>query len=319
MAASDAWQLAEREIRVGVTAWTEPSLVAAGTFYPAEATSAEARLRYYASRFPIAEIDATYYASPSPRNVGLWAARTPDGFVFDAKAFRLLTGHPTPPESLWGDLRAELPPALRAKPAVYALEVPHHVVMEAMRRFFSALEPLRLAGRLGAVVFQFPRYVYPSERMSAHLLHIAQELGPLQGAVEFRQARWLDDQHRDRTLAYLADLDLAYVCVDGPQGFTSSIPPIAEVTTEELAVVRLHGRNRRTWERKGIKPSDRFAYDYADAELTEWVPRIEHLRDRAKQVHVLANTCHGDYGIRAAQRLAHQLSPAVDQPVALSA
>ena len=319
MTATEPWQLAERNIRVGITAWTEPSLVAAGTFYPAAANTPEARLRHYASRFPIAEVDATYYATPSPRNAGLWVERTPDGFVFDVKAFRLLTGHPTPPDALWGDLRAELSEAQRAKPSVYALELPHHVVMEALRRFLAALEPLRLAGRLGAVVFQFPRYVYPSDRVFAHLVHIAQELGPVRAAVEFRQARWLDDQHRDRTLAFLADLDLAYVCVDGPQGFTSSIPPVTAVTTADLAMVRLHGRNRTTWERKGIRPAERFAYDYTDAELAEWVPRIERLADQAAQVHVLANTCHADFAVRAADRLAHQLVAAAVLPVAVSA
>jgi uncharacterized protein YecE (DUF72 family) len=305
-----AWELAKHGVRVGISAWTEPTLIASHRFYPDDAVSAEARLRFYASVFPVAEVDSTYYAGPSPRNAALWVDRTPPGFRFDVRAFRLLTGHPTPPSSLWGDLRGELSAELAAKPNLYAPQLPHTLLLECLRRFLAALDPLRDAGRLGAVVFPFPRYVYPSNRSFAYIVQLAEELGELRGAVEFGQARWLDETHRDRTLAFLADLGLSYVCVDEPRGFRSSLPPVAAVTTPELALVRLHGRNAAHWERRDLRPSDRHAYDYCDDELAEWVPKVGALRARAAEVHVLANNSHDDDAVRAAARLATQLRAA---------
>src|SRR5438094_282885 len=84
-----AWALRERELLVGVTAWTEPTLVKSGLFYPDDVRSAEDRLRYYAAHFPITEVDATYYAPPAVNVAAAWARRTPEHFVFDIKAYRL--------------------------------------------------------------------------------------------------------------------------------------------------------------------------------------------------------------------------------------
>ena len=79
-------------ILVGTASWTDKTLVDSGLFYPPEAKTAEARLRYYASRFPMVEVDSSYYAMPSPSTSQLWVERTPADFVFNVKAFRLFTG-----------------------------------------------------------------------------------------------------------------------------------------------------------------------------------------------------------------------------------
>jgi uncharacterized protein YecE (DUF72 family) len=78
-------------ILVGTTSWTEASPVESGRFYPPEVHTAEERLRYYAHRFPVVEVDSSYYGLPSARNAGFWAERTPAGFVFDMNAFRIFT------------------------------------------------------------------------------------------------------------------------------------------------------------------------------------------------------------------------------------
>ncbi len=80
-------------ILVGTTFWTEKTLVESGRFYPPDVHTAEARLRYCATQFPVVEVDSSYYGLPSARNAALWVERTPDGFVFDVKAFRLFTQH----------------------------------------------------------------------------------------------------------------------------------------------------------------------------------------------------------------------------------
>src|SRR3990172_1873772 len=79
--------------RVGTASWTDPTLVASGSFYPPSARTAEDRLRFYAEHFDTVEVDSTYYALPSERNAELWAERTPADFVFHVKAFSLLTTH----------------------------------------------------------------------------------------------------------------------------------------------------------------------------------------------------------------------------------
>jgi len=92
----------------GTCSWTDKTLVQETDWYPQRTMSAKERLQFYAAHFPVAEIDSTYYAPPAEQQSRLWAQRTPDGFRFDVKAYSLLTGHPTKPESLWKDLREEL-------------------------------------------------------------------------------------------------------------------------------------------------------------------------------------------------------------------
>src|SRR3954451_15767013 len=105
-------------IRVGTASWTDPTMTAAGVFYPSEAATAEERLQFYASRFPVVEVDATYYALPSRRLSELWVERTPPDFVFDIKAHALLTGQPTETKRLPKAIRDELPPTVGEKARV---------------------------------------------------------------------------------------------------------------------------------------------------------------------------------------------------------
>ena len=76
-------------ILVGTSSWTDKSLLDSGRFYPPSATTPEGRLRYYASQFPIVEIDSSYYGIPTESNARLWVERTPAEFVFNIKAYRL--------------------------------------------------------------------------------------------------------------------------------------------------------------------------------------------------------------------------------------
>ncbi len=299
-----AWSLRDHQLLVGVTAWTEPTLVKSGLFYPQDVTSAEDRLRYYAAHFPITEVDATYYAPPARNVAAAWAGRTPEQFVFDLKAYRLLTEHPTPPGSLWRDLRDELPEDLAAKRNLYTKDLPDDFYDEAMHRFLDALDPLRQVGKLGVILFQFPQWFVPSRHAFARLEQIASAVAPDRAAVEFRQHLWMDDRHARRTLEFLGEHGLVYVSVDEPQGFTSSIPPVVAATTDDVAVVRFHGRNAETWNKKGVTAAERFAYDYSTDELREWAPKLEELREETRTVHALMNNCYRDFGVRNGAQLA---------------
>ncbi len=97
---------------------TDPTLIKCKRFYPPGWVRArEARLRYYASVFPLVEVDSSYYGMPNAANSVLWAERTPPGFVFNIKAFRLFTGHQTASHTVSAgysfNLHAELARLLR--------------------------------------------------------------------------------------------------------------------------------------------------------------------------------------------------------------
>jgi uncharacterized protein YecE (DUF72 family) len=93
-----------------------------------------------------------------------------------------------------------------------------------------------------------------------------------------------------------------------PQGFRSSVPPVAEATSPALSVVRFHGRDPEAWQKKTV--TERFRYLYSEKELAEWVPKVEHLSEQAREVHVLMNNCHSDDAVTNARQLADLLTGA---------
>jgi uncharacterized protein YecE (DUF72 family) len=165
--------------------------------------------------------------------------------------------------------------------------------------------PLRRAGKLGVVVFQFPPWFVFGRTSLAHILKCAERLPGLPIAVGFRNKSWLEERRRDAVLAFERENALAHVVVDEPQGFASSSPAVWEVTSPEVAVVRLHGRNRGTWTKKGLTAAERFNYLYHEPELQEFVTPIKTLSSRAARVHVLFNNCYRDYAQRNATDLRH--------------
>ncbi|GBD10761.1 hypothetical protein HRbin23_00407 [bacterium HR23] len=288
---------------IGTCSWTDRGLIQAGTFYPAWARTTEARLRFYASVFPTVEVDSTYYALPSPATSRLWVERTPEGFIFHIKAFRLFTYHWTEPAALPRDLQGLAP---RDKGRFYLRDAPWELREELLRRFVEALLPLESAGKLGLVLFQFPPWVAPRRDVLDHILAMQEALGQYRLAVEFRNRAWLEGDRRERTLSWLAGHRLAYVCVDEPQGLSSSVPPVARATTD-IAYVRFHGRNKATWEARAATSAERFDWYYSAQELQEWVPRIRALQEEARQVHLLFNTNNRDQGPHNAIRLGRLL------------
>src|SRR5205823_5718229 len=111
-------------ILVGTASWADKPLIESGKFYPADVRSPEDRLRFYASQFPLVEVDSPYYGLPTVETVEHWAERTPAGFVFNVKSYSLFTEHPTPVARLPKALQEELPEDLRKKKNVYREDVP---------------------------------------------------------------------------------------------------------------------------------------------------------------------------------------------------
>lgn len=281
------------DYRVGTASWTDPTLLAAG-FYPPGAATAEARLRYYAERFTTVEVDSSYYALPSERNAHLWVRRTPRGFDFNIKAFALLTGH--------GAETRALPLAVKKLLGSEALRQPRidrvggEVLDLCFEMFRSAIAPLHAAGKLGCVLFQFPPWMKASPRNREYIDHCRERLPDYRLAIEFRHSSWFDG-NSDETLLFLRRRQLALVCTDAPAAPSIPRPPFA--ATADIAYVRLHGRNRTAWFRRGGTAADRFDYLYSDAELAECAGRIRSIAG-AKRVYVLFNNCHGDKAVRNA-------------------
>ena len=292
-------------VRTGTCSWTDPTLVKETEWYPRRSMSAAERLAHYAATFPIVEADSTYYWPPSPELARSWVERTPPGFRMNVKAYSLLTHHPTRPDSLWDDLRQAVPPELEGKRNLYAHHLSDEALEEAWSRFRHALAPLHQAGRLGAVLLQYPQWFTPKRANRDEIAGARERMGDYPVCVELRSPSWLEDDERDRTLGLLAEHGLAYVVVDAPA--VSGLPTVVAATTG-LAVVRFHGRADETWNKRGITAAERFRYLYDDRELREWVPRVEDLAEDSDEVHLLMNNCYRDYGVRNAADLAGLLA-----------
>jgi len=285
------------DILVGTASWTDKTLLASG-WYPPDVDTAEARLQYYASQFPLVEVDSTYYTPPNERNSELWVTRTPEHFTFNVKAFSLLTQHPTRVSALYKDLRPET-----EKRNVYAKDLDDAVVDEVWERFLAALEPLHAAGKLGAVLFQFPQWFPIGRANKTYVLECKRRCDPYRICVEFRNATWMSEDNAAETLDFLRSYAVPYVCVDMPQGYPSSIPPVTAATAD-LAVMRFHGHSDK-WDSRDIY--ERFGYLYSEEELKEWAPKLRELGDRARETHVLMNNCYRNYAQTNAQQLADLL------------
>ena len=296
-------------IRIGTASWTDPTMTASGVFYPTGSDSAEERLQYYASRFPVVEVDATYYSLPVRRTSELWVERTPPDFTFDIKAHALMTGQPTETKRLPKDLRAALPGEVAEKARIYAKDLPDDLRDDVWAWFADGLEPLQEAGQLGSILLQYPRWFFTSSENRDTIEESVDRLRKvgMTPAVEFRSASWFNEKNIERTLKFLGDRQIALVMVDGPQGFKSSVPAIVAATSPDLAIVRFHGRRTETWEAKNIKTVERFRYLYDETELEEWVPRVTEAAGQAKQTHVLFNNCYANYGATNALMLAELL------------
>lgn len=289
-------------ILVGTASWADKSLVDSGKFYPPEVKSAKDRLRYYAEHFPLVEVDSSYYGLPSPAMAQAWADRTPVGFLFNVKAFRLFTGHQAQPKVLPKDLRE----ALGADPTknIYLKDLPEEIRSQLWRRMSEVVQPLREAGKFGAWHFQFAPWLAFHPENRALLEDCRRQLADDQMAVEFRNPTWYDQKHQKYTLDFLRELKVSHVVVDAPRGVKPEIPTVWAVTDPRLALLRLHGRNAETWNKKGLKSSsERFNYDYSDDELQELIPGLRVLAEDSRQVDVLFNNNHEDQGQRNASSL----------------
>jgi uncharacterized protein YecE (DUF72 family) len=285
------------EYRVGCASWLDGSLLESGKFYPRRSMSAADRLRWYARFFDCVEVNATYYALPSPRNAGLWADRTPPGFLFQVKAYSLMTGHHPKVESLPAELRAMLPEdvPLRGHGEVDRDRFPVEALDRCFELFREGVAPLAHAGKLGYVLFQLAPWVRYSDRALEYLASLRRRLPDWAIAVEFRNATWVPDR-AEEVLPFLAQHGLIFVALDCPWQ-----PYIPGVTAPQWAVLRLHGRNVTGWvdQLAGKEPTvaEKYDYRYSPEELREIAGRVRAYDRQVRRVAVTFNNNREDYPV----------------------
>jgi uncharacterized protein YecE (DUF72 family) len=259
-------------VRIGTCSWADKGLLEA--WYPRGVSTAEKRLRYYAERFDVVEVDSPYYALPDPAVTERWARRTPGTFTFHVKASAAMTWHEGEPTD------------------------------DGFRLFRAALEPLELSGKLRGVLLQYhPRFT-KSAAAKAELARATERLTPLVPLIEFRHRSWMEESERADTLAFLEAHGLAYVSLDSPRTRASNVSPTVAATTHPVAYVRFHGRNASTWNiRDAESAADRFDWLYSAEELAEWVAPLARLADEAQEVYALFNNNRDDFAPRSAQIL----------------
>ncbi|WP_437644486.1 DUF72 domain-containing protein [Sorangium sp. So ce362] len=289
-------------VLAGTAGWTDPTLVKSQRFYPKGVSSPEQRLKFYASQFPVVEVNSTYYALPRPAMVEQWVQRTAPDFVLDMKAFAPLTQHPVEPARLPADVQRALPAGLLDRRRLYPGDLPAETRDVLWERFRQALAPLRQARKLGYVLFQFPPW-FTATRGNVRVIEDCR--GRMDGipfAVELRHASWGAPDRIERVVDFLRDLGAFYVIVDEPQGKENSMPPTPLVADPRLAVVRFHGRRAETWG-ASVSVNEKFRYVYDPAELDPWAETVARLSQEAERVHAIFNNCVSDYAVLGAKGL----------------
>jgi uncharacterized protein YecE (DUF72 family) len=270
-----------KPVRIGVCSWADKGLLE--RWYPRGVSSPAARLGYYAARFDVVEVDSPFYRLPAPETAAKWAERTPPGFTFHAKASGEMTGH-------------------RER------EVP---LEEEFGRFREALGPLEEAGKLRGVLMQYPSGFKKVPESLEELRLVRPLLEPLVPLVEFRHRSWMTPEERHDTLAFLESEGLAYVSVDAPSTRATNVMPRVPAATREIAYVRFHGRNWKTWNIRGAKYSgERFDWMYSPEELEDWVDPIRRFVEDGVEVYAMFNNNRHDYAPRSAQELRRILDEA---------
>ena len=255
-------------IRIGVCSFADEGLLK--TWYPRGVSTPTARLGYYGERFDTVEVDSPYYHLPDPAVTGRWAQRTPPEFVFHVKAHKTMTFHEGEPSD------------------------------EEFAKFRASVEPLELSGKLRGVLLQYhPRFT-KSEEATAELRRVPDRIAPLVPLVEFRHRSWMEPEEREGTLELLRETGLAYVSVDTPMTKASNVVARHAVATHQVAYVRFHGRNAKTWNIKAEKSSQRFDWMYEQEELAEWVDKLGRLADDADEVYAMFNNNRDDFAPRSA-------------------
>jgi uncharacterized protein YecE (DUF72 family) len=261
------------EILIGTAGWSYDDWQ--DVVYPSGAGGKFDRLAYMAHLCDTIEINSSFYHIPSRRVVQSWLGRVSDlpKFQFSAKLYQEITHQRDP-----------------------------RTADDLLKQYVESIEPIHLAGRLGAVLLQFPWSFKFSDTSLKWLERVVGRLALMPLAIEVRHNSWLEDEFFD----FLKTHHVAFCNIDQPSLKNNILP--TEIATASWAYVRFHGRNAAKWFTENEEVSDRYNYFYQNDELDEWVGRIRRMAQNVERIYVYMNNHVGGQGLANAIELKSMLT-----------
>jgi uncharacterized protein YecE (DUF72 family) len=309
--------MGEPDLRIGTSGWNYPSGAGTwnGVFYPPSRGRAKGfdELSFYAEHFNTVEVNSTFYGQPRADVTRGWAERTPPGFEFSIKLYQKFT-HPKMFKAAFtkGVSGSESAPGQRAeglgeavgpveKDALLdALSGPNPSDLDDFRR---GIDPLASAGKLGALLAQFPPSFKDSPASRDYLAWLLEAFADYRLAVELRHSSWSDAL--GDTLSLLNPFGAAWVQIDEPK-FRSSIKQSFLPNVEGIYYMRLHGRNAKEWW-SHAKSEDRYNYLYTAPELGEFVETLDAARQLVGKAYLYTNNHFSAKSVANAAMIKKQL------------
>jgi uncharacterized protein YecE (DUF72 family) len=295
-------------LRIGTSGWNYPSGNGTwnGVFYPPARRRPKGpggfdELAFYAEHFNTVEVNSTFYGQPRADVCRKWADRTPAGFEFSVKLYQKFT-HP----KMYGErLAGTLPPDARDADVIGALARPTAADLDEFKR---GIDPLASAGKVGALLAQFPPSFKNDPASRDYLTHLLHALGGYTLAVELRHRSWSDDA--GGTLAILNGLGAAWVQIDEPK-FRFSIRQNFLPNVAGCYYMRLHGRNAAKWWAHEAA-EDRYDYLYSAGELKEFSETAAAAKALVKKLYLYTNNHFSAKSIANAAMIKQQLGEPID-------
>jgi uncharacterized protein YecE (DUF72 family) len=267
-------------IHIGPAGWSYDDWK--GIVYPPDMPRSLHALSFLCRYFDTIEINSSFYRPPNPRHTAAWIEKVDanPAFTFTAKLWERFTHH----REAWPD----------------ASEI---------TAYREGIQPLHDAGKLGAVLVQFPwsfKRTTPNRQWLARVLDTFSDY-PL--ALEIRHASW----NRPEVFEGLAERNVAFCNIDQPL-FKDSLGATGHATAR-VGYIRLHGRNAADWFREDAHRNDRYNYLYDLDELAQWVRKIQKVRKLVDETFVITNNHYEGQAVVNAFELQDQLGqPASESP-----
>ena len=285
-------------VRVGTSGWSYPSGRGTwnGVFYPSTRPKGFDELAWYAEHFDTVEVNSTFYGQPRAEVTRGWADRTPAGFEFSVKLYQKFTH----PKMFTAQFTRGAAPSTEADRLLDALVKPNVSDLDDFKR---GIDPLASAGKLGALLAQFPPSFKHDNAALAYLEWLLAAFRDYVVAVELRHKTWSDNL--GETLRLLKSHGAAFVQIDEPK-FRLSIAQNQLPNIPTCYYMRLHGRNAAQWWTHA-KAEDRYNYLYSDQEVGEFAETVEAAREIVKKVYLYTNNHFSAKSVANAAMIKKQL------------
>lgn len=287
-------------LRIGTAGWNYPSGRGTwnGIFYPPARKRPKGfdELSYYAEHFDTVEVNNTFYGQPRAEITRGWAERTPRGFEFSIKLYQKFTH----PGMFKERLRRSVAAVEPGDEALTELARPNEADLDEFRR---GVDPLAAAGKLGALLAQFPASFKAGSRERDYIEMLLRAFSGYRVAVELRHRSW--SEAFGDTLSLLNAFEAAWVQIDEPK-FQFSIRQNYLPNIEGFYYMRLHGRNVEQWWRHD-KSEDRYNYLYSADELQEFTETADAARRLVKKAYLYTNNHYSAKSIANAAMIKKQL------------